>query len=721
MSATKFNGVNLALLLVTVIAIGVAAWSFVSRPASAPTNLPAPALHQDSTETASESPLREVRNPRDPKPERKLDPVVTDLPSKLNTPVDPLAKVVAKPFDSGDATILGTVQDAAGKPVAGAVVKARRSDLKLSPPELRDSDLDDYRSRMSRFLTETDRETRTAETDDSGAFRFDGLDARRSYDLTASHTLGNGTLAMVAAGDKAVIMLAASMLLRGRVQTSDGKPIQVFRVRAWRQNWQWEARSQDFRDDDGRFAMAVSSGAVQVEITADGYSQPRPQDVEVSANSEEVTFTLEPGCVLIGVVKDNAGNPVPGVSLRLGVAERGRRNWNEGAAANAVSTDSKGRYRFPALPAGEQSITASLGERSTTNKITLHVGENSADFTLDVGSVVRLRATGPDGKPVELEQVWFQLGNDWPESQRLPKREPGLAEYAGLNPGDYVVTCTASGYPAIRKEIKLAAGDNEIALAFTAGATLTGLLADSKGKPVTGTSVRLRKDDEDRWGGWGTGKWAQVRTDGTYRLGPVDVGVYNFEVYATGNWEPIHTSVVSVGAGENTQSLTISTGATAVVTVLDETGAPVPNANVNLVGTRTFSGRTGSDGVATIPYVVEGAYTLQAAGNGLASVPNYVNLSGGENPLQVRLQKPNCARVTQVYPDSQAARAGLQVGDLIIEYNGTQITNWRQFGQVRRTAGEGSDVTMQVERGGIALTFTLKAGTVGIDGTDGVR
>ena len=177
----------------------------------------------------------------------------------------------------------------------------------------------------------------------------------------------------------------------------------------------------------------------------------------------------------------------------------------------------------------------------------------------------------------------------------------------------------------------------------------------------------------------------------------------------------------AVAVGENTQNLVISTGATAIVTVTDESGNAVAGAEVQLTGARSFNGRTGSNGVAQIPFVTEGAYTLQVSGNGMASPATYVNLAGGDNQLQARVQKPNCARITQVFPESQAARAGMQVGDLIIEYNGTQITTWRQFGQVRRNAREGTDVTVVVERGGVALTFTLKAGTVGIDGTDGVR
>jgi S1-C subfamily serine protease len=64
---------------------------------------------------------------------------------------------------------------------------------------------------------------------------------------------------------------------------------------------------------------------------------------------------------------------------------------------------------------------------------------------------------------------------------------------------------------------------------------------------------------------------------------------------------------------------------------------------------------------------------------------------------------------------------GLQAGDLIIEYNGQPIVSWGSFGQAVRKTDASSEITMMVERGGSMLTFNLKGGQVGIEGSDGVR
>jgi serine protease Do len=85
------------------------------------------------------------------------------------------------------------------------------------------------------------------------------------------------------------------------------------------------------------------------------------------------------------------------------------------------------------------------------------------------------------------------------------------------------------------------------------------------------------------------------------------------------------------------------------------------------------------------------------------------------------VEVPNTARITHVYPDTQAAKAGVQVGDLIVEYNGQQVTSWREFSRFAREGRSTAELTMIVDRNGAQLTFTLKGGTVGIDGVDAVR
>src|SRR5690606_27260900 len=120
-------------------------------------------------------------------------------------------------------------------------------------------------------------------------------------------------------------------------------------------------------------------------------------------------------------------------------------------------------------------------------------------------------------------------------------------------------------------------------------------------------------------------------------------------------------------------------------------------------------------------FVDAGSYTMLATSRGKAAVAQQIALSPGNNNLTVTVQAPNCCRLTQIYQDTQASRAGLQVGDLVLQYNGQQITTWRGLGQAIRATRNTDDVVIVVERAGSMLTFNIKGGTLGIEGADGVR
>lgn len=739
MSSNRFSGLNIFLLVVAVASLMFGVYGFISggvNDTARPVNSIAsePLDGGEGTGGAGDAPLEDSGRKSSKNNNQDDSGAAGKKSDSAEQPGDTTYKhsgdelvVEAKsnPSDSGNAVIQGTVMDASGKPVEGASVTARRSNLDMDPPRFQDDDIERYRNEVSDFLAKAARETRGTTTDAQGNFRFSGLDETLAYNLTAtSETGGNGELERVAAGDTVVILLSAQSLLRGRVQNASGDPIKSFEVRAWRQNRQWEATTRSFNTEDGRFGLPAKPGMMQVEITAKGFTKNEPVDAEVGG--EEVLFKLDQAAVLTGVVKDKGGNPLPDVTVRVGNDDR-ENNWRgwDNQGGNSARTDSKGRYRFDTLAPKETTFTASLGEMSQSETTTLTQGENTLDFTMDVGGVLHIRLTDPEGKPLESDGIWFQMkGNrGWPRPEKLPSREPGLAEYAGLREGEYTMTVTASGFPAIQQDITIKNGDNEIALQFTNGATLVGSVTSNTGAKLTGVRALLRKqDDNNRWGGWGTGRNVQVGDDGTFKIGPAEPGPWLLEVYNGNNWnEPVYSQPVTLIQGENTQDVVVDAGATVVIKVVDEQGNSVSWANVQLQGVKKYNQNTDGQGVATISFVEVGSYTVIANSRGKASPSQFINLRAGDNNLSVTVQEPNCARLTHIYPDTQASKAGMQVGDLVIEYNGEAVSSWRGLSQAIRRTKNTDDVIVLIERGGSMLTMNIKGGTVGIEGTDGVR
>jgi protocatechuate 3,4-dioxygenase beta subunit len=507
------------------------------------------------------------------------------------------------------------------------------------------------------------------------------------------------------------------------VQTADGKPVTTFKVSAWRPQRQWEARNQSVIHEEGKFSMAGKPGTMMCLVTASGLTQGQPMEVTVGASAPEVVITMGRAAILTGTVRDTAGSPLAGATVSLGNRNEERGRWDGGESqGSSVTTDSLGRYRFETLEAKTHTVTARFGEFSNSQTVDAKEGDNTLDFSLDGGARVVLKLTGATGEPVSADEVWFQgKGGNWPRPSRLPVKEPGRVEFAGLKPGEYTATITSAGWPALRKAITVKEGENTFEYQFAQGATLSGTVLGSSGAAVPGVGIRLRKDEEDAYGGWGTGRYAQVAADGKYKLGPAEPGIWKLEVYATEGWKMVHSSVVNLAVGENTQNVTVDSAGTVVATVTDEAGVALAWAEVQLRGEQSYNGRTDQSGKAVISFVAPGTYQVYASSRQLSTKTYVLIVNNGENPVALQLSKANSSRVTHVYPDTQAAKLGMQVGDLVFEYNGEQITSWRGFGQAIRKTKATDDVILLLERNGQILTFNLKGGTVGIEGADGVR
>ncbi len=68
------------------------------------------------------------------------------------------------------------------------------------------------------------------------------------------------------------------------------------------------------------------------------------------------------------------------------------------------------------------------------------------------------------------------------------------------------------------------------------------------------------------------------------------------------------------------------------------------------------------------------------------------------------------AIVGSVVPDSSAAKAGIQVGDVVVAFDGTKVTGSAQLTKLVREHKPGDQVTVEVERRGEPRSFTITIG-----------
>lgn len=714
--AVRLSPLNLALLLVTACALLFAAWSLSQGGESTRPMPPAPPLE---AEFNAEAP-RQVRDTRHVQPREQP----ARIQRESAAPEGVAAATVAKPTpsDAGDAVIQGVVLFAVGVPASGVSVYCRRSDFELDPPQMRGNDVEQFRREAEEYLRRTAAETRQTVSDAQGQFRFSGLDSSLSYDLHAeTEAGGTGSLQRVAAGDSARILLAETGMIRGLVVGPQGEPVTEFSIRAWPFNRQQQAATRGFRSEDGRFSMP-GSGRMQLEAGAEGYYMDGHIDVDATGDAPEVTITLQPGAAVGGIVRDTAGQPIGGALISLASDASNRQRWGQQSTGPRAHTDSKGRYRLTSLKPGETEIIATLGDRSAQQTASLAAGDNELDFTLNAGATVAIRLTDPAGEPVDAGSVWFQAGpRDWRQPHKLPARERGLVEYSGLNPGEYTLTVRVDGFPPIQHKASLTEGRTEIPLQVASGAMLSGTATSSSGVALRNANVLLRQGDEQGWSGWGSGRWARVSDDGSFQLGPVEPGQWTIVLTQQNRREPLYSSVTHLKEGTNRHDIQVDTGATLVVTVTDSAGSPIPRATVRVEGGTPGRGVTGADGVATITFLPPGAYQAYATASGQASRAAPLSLVNGENHIRLQMESPNSARITHVYPDTQASRVGLQTGDLVLEFNNRPITSWAVLSAEIRAARDQSEIQLVVDRGGARLTFIVSGGTVGIEGADAVR
>jgi S1-C subfamily serine protease len=84
----------------------------------------------------------------------------------------------------------------------------------------------------------------------------------------------------------------------------------------------------------------------------------------------------------------------------------------------------------------------------------------------------------------------------------------------------------------------------------------------------------------------------------------------------------------------------------------------------------------------------------------------FLGVSGSEP-----VSGPGGAFVTEVHPGTPAARAGLQPGDLITNFDGRPIESWLDLTAAVRGTSPGTQVTLEVRRSGARITTEVSVGT----------
>jgi serine protease Do len=146
-------------------------------------------------------------------------------------------------------------------------------------------------------------------------------------------------------------------------------------------------------------------------------------------------------------------------------------------------------------------------------------------------------------------------------------------------------------------------------------------------------------------------------------------------------------------------------------------GGPLFDANGNVVGinAQIYSNSGGYEGVSfAIPINLAVQVKDQIVKTGKVTHGRLgVEVQTLDQSLadSFKMKAPNGALVAKVEPDSAAARAGLKVGDVILEFNGNPIVDAGQLSARVGVAAPGEKASLQVWRDGKTVTLNATIGS----------
>jgi thiol-disulfide isomerase/thioredoxin len=316
-----------------------------------------------------------------------------------------------------------------------------------------------------------------------------------------------------------VVMLAAGLLLPGyacatelllRVVNAETKtPVSPARVRA-----SVDGRAMGATTDGvGECVIPLPDGGVKqtlsITVVAPGYvpTQARwdARAGRVEPLPETYTLPIEEGTVISGVVRDDAGHPVPGVSIQLYVESLSTTREQAVVTDHEVETDVFGTWQCDIVPAKIERIRLKIRGAGQTRYRSLTYkksGERSIAalrtgtdvIVMETSHAVTGLVTGADGKPVAEARV---VAWDTASSPQLgfvtATREDGSFTLPNCKGGDNVFVIRADGHAPKLEHVKVSAEAVSLQFQLDPGAVLRVQVTDPGGGPVAGAELIARE------------------------------------------------------------------------------------------------------------------------------------------------------------------------------------------------------------------------------------
>ncbi len=365
----------------------------------------------------------------------------------------PLIDALVFPIDG---RLVGTVRDAEGSPVAGAMVEGYFGETKTSHSG-------EYEMRIA--------------TDGWGAIEANakghGGDSHELQDLVAGATT------------RVDFTLTQAIRIEGVVRDRTGAPIAGARVQA-------SGRLNDLAltDPAGHYELSsvdyIPGEKVWATVRAEGFgTQGAFLDVFVDQFEYELNFELQRGVPVTGRIVEGDGRPVAGAKVWIGPQQH---SWK---GTTAVSRDD-GRFRFDSVAPGHQQAGAMKGGFAPAQvAVTVPAHGISEEILLEFPDARTVRGTVRDkqGRPLAGANVSARQNSEY-VGGRGRSDEKGVFEVGSLPKGRVHLEVFTHGF--VRTTVPVAPNESEAEIVMPRAGKSAGRVIDATtGDPLTGFTVRF--------------------------------------------------------------------------------------------------------------------------------------------------------------------------------------------------------------------------------------
>ena len=519
-----------------------------------------------------------------------------------------------------------------------------------------------------------------ATTEGDGSFSFDKL-VGREYSLTAtSGALVGGPVEykLTDASDPVVIQLVAGSSLVVGVTDEAGKPVAGAEVKLTAEL----LKTVKTANDGTATLQPVRAGWLGVEVNAQGYAPGHAfTQIAGSGATGHVDVKLHKGIAIEGRVIDEHGKPIAGAHVTTAGV------WMLPSGGSPVTSDAKGAFTIPALPAGSHVLQANDGEHAPGRSAPVTVAErpvSGVEIVMRDGGVVTGTVVDDTGKPAAYATV--RIGGEGQQMYMVGSRQTttdktGAFEVRGLDRVKLKVRAEADAAASKVVAVDLAAEPKStVKLVLDVKGIIAGTVVDETGQPVAEIQVNALPDilGGEAPEAISLAGMSSATTDGAGRFTIRGLPEGGYRVRASrasgGGAYEWGQQGVKAKTGDKNVKVTLAAPGSIIGKVVVEGGEPAKLARVQIGYQAPVS--IAADGSFKLTEVNAGKHDLRIHGaNFAAFTQNDVEVKPGKQTDVGTITVTRGRRVTGIVVDSSGtpiAGAHVKVGDMLVTVQGAE-------------------------------------------------